>query len=223
MGLDLIVNCAACYNRFKTANYEIKKSPALYEEVARILGKPYDGSVNVYHFTEVLLRDLGVVKLQKSIKRSLNGLKVACYYGCYMVRPPEVTGYDDPENPSSLETLVDLMGGESLEWSGKVDCCGGGVALTRTDIALRRSGTIIEMAKEAGAECIAVTCPMCQASLDLRQSDIEKVIGRKLSLPVVYITQLLGLCLGLHVKELGFDKLMVEPSVVFNAIGAVVK
>jgi heterodisulfide reductase subunit B2 len=218
MGLDVVVNCAACYNRFKTANYEIKHSDALFQDVSRILGKPYDGSVEVYHFIEILLKDFGIPKLKKMIKHSLNGLKVACYYGCYIIRPHEITGFDDPENPTSLETLVDIMGGESLEWAGKVDCCGGGVSLTRTDIAVKRSGAIIEMARDAGADCIAVVCPMCQASLDLRQKDIEKAMGKTLNMPVVYITQLLGLCLGISKKELGFNRLMVEPTVVFKAI-----
>jgi heterodisulfide reductase subunit B2 len=223
MGLDVVVNCAACYNRFKTANYEIKHSDALYQEVSRILGKPYDGSVEVHHFIEILLKDFSVPKLKKMIKYSLNGLKVACYYGCYIIRPHEITGFDDPENPTSLETLVDIMGGESLEWAGKVDCCGGGVSLTRTDIAVQRSGSIIEMAKDAGADCIAVVCPMCQASLDLRQTDIEKALGKKLNMPVVYITQLLGLCLGISKKELGFNRLMVEPTAVFKAMGETTK
>jgi heterodisulfide reductase subunit B len=219
MGLDVVVNCAACYNRFKTANYEIRRSDALYQEVSRILGKPYDGSVEVYHFIEILLKDFGIPKLKKMIKHSLNGLKVACYYGCYIIRPHEITGFDDPENPTSLETLVDIMGGESLEWAGKVDCCGGGVSLTRTDIAVQRSEAIIGMAKDAGADCIAVVCPMCQAGLDLRQKDIEKTMGKTLNMPVVYITQLLGLCLGISKKELGFNRLIVEPTVVFKAMG----
>jgi heterodisulfide reductase subunit B len=219
MGLDMVVSCAACYSRSKSANYEVANSSAMRERVNRLLGQPYDGSVPVRHFVEVLLKDIGVARLRKSFKQSLNGLKVACYYGCYLVRPPEVTQFDDPENPTILENLVGAMGGESLDWPGKVDCCGGGLNLTRTDITVQRSGSIIEMAHQAGADCIAVACPMCQTSLDLRQKDIEKATGKRYNMPVVYITQLIGLCLGIPPRELGLDRLMVAPGAVVKAAG----
>jgi heterodisulfide reductase subunit B len=220
MGLDMVVNCAACYNRSKTANYEVSTSAAMRESVGQLLGQPYDGSVAVRHFVEVLLKDIGVARLRKSFKKSLNGLKVACYYGCYLVRPPEVTRFDDPENPTILENLVEAMGGESLDWPGKVDCCGGGLNLTRTDITVQRSGAIIDMAQAAGADCITVACPMCQTSLDLRQKDIEKAAGKSYNMPIVYISQLLGLCLDISPEELGLDRLMVMPTAVTKAIGA---
>jgi len=219
MGMDVVVNCAACYNRFKTANYEVKNSPIMRDQVSKILGYTYDGSVPIRHFIEILLQDVGSARLRKSIKRNLNGLKVACYYGCYLVRPHDITQFDDPENPTSMEKLIDLMGGESLEWSGKVDCCGGGLNLTQTDITIERSKAVIDMAIDAGAECIAVVCPMCQASLDIRQVDIAKATGKKYDMPIVYITQLLGLCLNIPEKELGFKRLMTPADSVFKAVG----
>jgi heterodisulfide reductase subunit B2 len=220
MGMDMVVNCAACYNRSKSANYEVTHSAAMRERVGQALGQPYDGSVEVRHFAEVLVKDIGLAKLRKRIKQPLSGLKVACYYGCYLLRPPEVTNFDDPENPTILESLVEAMGGESLDWPGKVDCCGGGLNLTRTDITVQRSATIIDMAKAAGAECITVACPMCQTSLDLRQKDIEKATGKRYDMPIVYITQLLGICLGISPKDLGFDRLMVPPNAVLKAAAA---
>ena len=181
-------------------------------------GSDYDGSVAVRHFVEVLLEDVGTAKLKKSLKNSLHGLKVASYYGCLLVRPPEVMRFDDPEDPTSLDRLVTAMGGESLEWPGKVECCGGGLNLTRTDVVVRLSASIAEAAKASGADCIAVACPMCQASLDLRQKDIEKTTGKSINLPVVYITQLLGLCLDIPGKELGLNRLMVEPTAITSAV-----
>jgi len=218
MGLDTIVTCAACYNRMKTSNHEVSTSPAMKAKVADSIGKEYDGSVAVKHFIEVLLSEYGLNKLRKHFTQSLNGLKVACYYGCFLVRPHEVTGFDDPENPTSLDKLVTAMGGVGLDWPHKVECCGGGLNLTRTDVVVKLSGSILEMAKASGADCIAVACPMCQASLDLRQKDIEKETGKKLDIPVVYITQLLGLCLGIPQKELGLSRLMVEPKAILQAI-----
>jgi len=218
MGLDTIVTCAACYNRMKVANHEIKYSAEIRSLVADRVGKEYDGSVAVRHIIEVLLEDLGLDKIKKALKKSLNGLKVACYYGCLLVRPNDVTGFDDAENPTSMDRLVSAIGGESLEWPYKVECCGGGLNLTRTDVAVRLSGKIVDMAVRAGAGCIAVACPMCQASLDLRQSDIKKQTGLKTDMPIIYLTQLLGLCLDIPRKELGLNRLMVSPEEVIQQI-----
>ena len=218
MGMDMVVNCAACYNRSKVANYEIISSEEIRESVADNLGETYDGSVPVRHFIEILLKDIGPVKLRKKIVNPLKDLKVAAYYGCYLVRPPEATNFDDPENPTIIESLIDVMGGENVEWSGKVDCCGGMQNLTRTEITVRRSAAVIEMAQAAGAECIAVACPMCQISLDVRQADMEKLLGRQYNMPVIYVTQLLGLAMGLSPTELGLNKLMVNPLAVLNKV-----
>jgi len=219
--LDVVVNCAACYNRMKTANHSIRSSPAVRTQVSEAIGHDYDGSVEVRHMIEVLLEDLGPDGLRKKFKRSLRGMKVASYYGCLLVRPPEVTRFDDPENPTSLDRLVTAIGGESLDWPGKVECCGGGLNLTRTDVAVRLSGSIVESAATSGADCIAVACPMCQTSLDLRQKDIARRAGKEYNLPVVYITQLLGLCLGISPRALGLSRLVVSPSAVVKATRAV--
>ncbi len=144
MGMDMVVNCAACYNRSKVANYEIINSEQMRRSVADSLGEPYDGSVPVRHFVEILLKDIGPARLRKKIIKPLNGLKVAAYYGCYLVRPPEATNFDDPENPTILERLIDVTGAANVEWSGKVDCCGGMQNLTRTEITVRRSAGVIE-------------------------------------------------------------------------------
>ena len=217
MGMDMVVNCAACYNRSKVANCEIVNSEEMRRSVTDSLGEPYDGSVAVRHFVEILLKDVGAAALRKKIVRPLTGLKVAAYYGCYLVRPPEATNFDDPENPTILERLIDVTGAENVEWSGKVDCCGGMQNLTRTEITVRRSAAVIEMAQAAGAQCIAVACPMCQISLDVRQADMEKLLGRKYNMPVIYLTQLLGLALGIAPEKLGFDRLMVSPAAVLRA------
>jgi heterodisulfide reductase subunit B2 len=218
MNLDMVVNCAACYNRSKNTNYEVVNSPDVRKKVKNALGQDYDGSVAVRHFVEVLSHDLSPAKLKKAVKQPLNGLKVASHYGCYLLRPPEVTGFDNPENPTLLENLVEAVGGEALEWPGKVECCGGALNLTRTDITVARSAAIIEMAQAAGAECIVTACPMCQTSLGLRQQDMEKISGKTYNMPVLYITQLIGLSLGIPPKELGINRLMVPPKAVFQAL-----
>ncbi len=217
MGMDMVVNCAACYGRSKAANYEIVNSSQTRRAVADSLGEPYDGSVQVRHFVEILLKDVGAAALRKKIVNPLTGLRAAAYYGCYLVRPPEVTNFDDPENPTILERLIDVAGAENVEWSGKVDCCGGMQNITRTEITVRRSAAVIEMAQTAGADCIVVACPMCQISLDVRQADMEKFLGKKYDMPVIYLTQLLGLALGIPPEKLGCDKLMVSPAAILKA------
>jgi heterodisulfide reductase subunit B len=218
MGLDMVVNCAECYGRTKAANHEVKSSEVIRTRIADALGEDYDGSVRVRHFVEILVEDIGLPTLRKKIKRSLNGLKVACYYGCYLVRPHEVTGFDDPENPVYLDRLVTALGGEAIEWPGKVDCCGGGLSLTRTDVTAQLTGSILEMARASGAECVGVACPMCQNSLDLRQKDAEKATGQTYNIPVLYVTQLVGLCLGISPQKLGLGRLIVAPSTILNVI-----
>ena len=220
MKLDMVVNCAACYNRMKVANHEISTHAEVRRDVRDALERDYDGSVKVRHLLEVLLEDVGLPTITKSLKRTLNGLKVACYYGCLLVRPPEILQFDDAENPKSLDRLVTAMGGLSLEWPCKVDCCGGSLSLSRTDVVLRLTESIIDMAVQVGADCIAVSCPMCQINLDVRQQDINKLAGKNYRMPVIYITQLLGLCLGLRRGELGFEKLMVPAANVFKKNGS---
>jgi heterodisulfide reductase subunit B len=218
MKLDMLVNCAACYSRMKVANHEIMAHSEIRQGVREALDRDYDGSVKVRHLLEVLLEDVGLPAIKRAVKRPLNGLKVACYYGCLLVRPPKILKFDDPENPTSLDRLVTAMGGTSLEWPCKVECCGGGLSLSRTDVVVELTGSIIDMAASVGADCIAVSCPMCQVNLDLRQQDINKQTGKNYQIPIVYITQLLGLCLGIDPGELGFNQLMIPASVVLEKV-----
>lgn len=219
MDMDVVVNCAACYSRLKMANYQIQNHPGMREKVAGAMGRDYDGSVRVRHLVEVLLEDYGVDALKQAVTRPLNGLAVAAYYGCLLVRPHEVTGFDDPENPTSLESLIAAAGGTGLDWPCKVDCCGNSLSMTtRSDLVVGFVDTIVGMAVAAGARCIVVACPLCQVNLDVRQEDIRQTLGRDYSIPVIYITQLLGLSLGLPPGELGLEKLVVSPAVIEEAM-----
>jgi len=218
MGLDMVVFCAACYNRMKVANHEIRNNPEIRKDVADALGEDYDGSVRVLHFTEVLTKEIGIQKIKRRFTHSLNNLKVASYYGCLLVRPENVTGFDDPENPMLLDTLVKEMGGTYVDWPYKTECCGGGLAISRTDVVLELSGSLIGMAKMAGAQCIAVACPMCQINLDMRQREISKIKNTDLEMPVVYISQLIGLCLGISPRKLGMNKCIVSPKPVIGSV-----
>jgi heterodisulfide reductase subunit B len=220
MDLDVVVNCAECFSRLKIAGHEMEHNLEIRGKVEDVTGRTYLGPVKVRHFMDVLLNDVGIESLSEKISHSLNGLNVACYYGCLLVRPPSITQFDNSENPVFMDRLVDSLGGNSLEWPHKVECCGGGLALTRTDVVVGLTDSIIGMAKASGADCIAVACPMCQINLDMRQADIQKETGRQYDMPVIYISQLIGLCLGIPHKELGINKLMVAPKAIIETIKA---
>jgi len=158
-----------------------------------------------------ILAGLPAAEVAKAIRRPLKGLKVACYYGCLLSRPPEVTQFDDAENPTALDNLLAAAGAEPVDWPHKTECCGASYSITNTDIVLRLSRRILAMAREAGADCIVTACPLCQLNLDMRQADIEKQTNEKFGLPVFYFTQLLGVALGLAPRQLGLPSLLVDP------------
>lgn len=214
MRMDVVTCCAACYSRLAAANLAIRQDAKLRASVADSIGTDYAGNVRVRHFMQVLNDDIGVGEVRDSITNALGGLKVACYYGCLLTRPKELSILSDTEDPQLMEGILAAAGAEPIEWPYKTECCGASFSITRTDTVKRLSGDILRMAKDSGADCIAVACPLCQTNLDLRQSDIEAATGEKIGLPVFYFTQLLGLALGLSQRELGIDRLMTDPSAV---------
>lgn len=211
-GQDLVVCCAACYGRLASANKALEDDENLRAEVAKVTGQAYDGGVRVRHFLQVLKEDVGFAEIRDRVEKSLNGLKVACYYGCLLTRPKEMSILDDPEDPQIIEELLSAVGADPIEWPFKTECCGASLSITRTDTVKRLTGEILKMAKQSGAECIAVACPLCQTNLDLRQAEIEQASGEQIGLPVFYFTQLLGRAFGLSDSELGIGKLMTDPA-----------
>ena len=161
------------------------------------------------HFIDVLVQDVGLEKVTEAKQRDLD-LKVACYYGCLLNRPPKVTELDDPEDPRFMDDLLRAAGMETVDWPYKTECCGATFSLTRTEIVLRLCADILQMAAEAEVDCISVACPLCHANLDMRQSDIKKKLGLDYQIPVFYFTQLLGMALGLEKSDLGIGRGLVS-------------
>ncbi len=219
LGLDTLVCCAACYSRFKAANKAMSSNEDSRAQVNEIVGSPYNGEVRVRHFLDVLVTEYGLDALREKMSRQLTGLRVAAYYGCLLVRPPEVVEFDDPENPTSMDELTTALGAEAVDWPYKTECCGGSLALTRTDVVLKLSRDILQMAADEGAECIVVACPLCQSNLDLRQAQINKRYETEFVLPILYFTQLVGLGLGMGARELGLNKLTVSPQKLLHTGG----
>jgi heterodisulfide reductase subunit B len=217
-GKTVAVACAACYSRLKTANHHIAGDQALRNQVAAVIGSDYSGQTQVLHLLEILCRDVGRQRIAKAVRRPLSGLKVACYYGCLLSRPPEITGFDDAENPMLMDQLIETIGATPIDWPHKTECCGASYSIAETSIVLQLSNEILSMAKAAGVDCIATACPLCQLNLDMRQKDIEGEYSKKYNLPVFYFTQLLGLALGCSDDELSLRSLVVDPQPVLSKL-----
>ena len=209
MGLPVMAVCASCYARLRTANHKVRSDPRERARVERITQSPYDGSVEVRHVLDVLVNEVGVKEIRRRVERPLSGLRVACYYGCLLSRPPEVVAFDDPEHPSAMEELLAAAGAEPVEWPFQTECCGAALSMTHAAVVSRLGHKLLSMARQAGAECVAVACPLCQVNLDLRQSDARKAHGEFPETPALYVTQLLGLALGLSDQQLGIGALTV--------------
>jgi heterodisulfide reductase subunit B len=219
-GLPLMTACASCYARLRTANYKIRDDDAARQRVERITGAAYDGRVEVRHVLDVLVNDLGLAAIRARVRRPLEGLRVASYYGCLLARPPEIVAFDDPDHPTCLDDLVLAAGAQSVTWPYKTECCGASLAMTESGVVSRLGHRLLSMARQAGAECIVVACPLCQMNLDLRQPDAAKAHGPLPQTPVLYFTQLLGLALGLSAKELGLRALSISADALLGDRGA---
>jgi heterodisulfide reductase subunit B len=217
-GETVAVCCAACYSRLKAANHEIARDAKVRRQVADIIGADYDGRTPVRHLLEILARDIGPEKIAEHVKRPLAGLKAVSYYGCLLSRPPEVTNFDDAENPVLMDQVVAACGAEALDWPHKTECCGASYSITDVGIVQSLTREILAMAKASGADCIVTACPLCQLNLDMRQKEIEAKFGESYGLPVFYFTQVLGLALGLDAKALGLSSLVVDPTALVSRI-----
>ena len=164
----------------------------------------------VFHVLDVLVNHYGADAIRAKVTKPLGGLRVASYYGCLLTRPPEIVAFDEPEHPTAMDDLVSAIGGTPITWPYKTECCGASLAMTNGGAACRLGYRLMAMARDCGAECLAVACPLCQVNLDLRQTDLRAGHEDLPEIPVLYLTQLLGLSLGLSGKEVGLTALTVS-------------
>jgi heterodisulfide reductase subunit B len=209
--LDAVaVPCAACFSRFKTGAHEVARDPAVADDVRSVVGRGYDGGVNVQNLVDVYHDAVGLEALAAKVKRPFKGLKVACYYGCLLTRPPEVTLAEDPEYPTHMDAVVEALGCTAIDWSYKTDCCGASLALTEQDIVDDLVARIVNDARACGAEAIAVACPLCQVNLDGRQTEIARKDSTWVGVPVLFLSQLVGRAIGLDEKTIGLSKHLID-------------
>ena len=216
-GLTVVVPpCSGCYKVLRTASKALQADPALRQKVnAALPGHELEGNVTVKHPLYVIVQDYGLERL--SVTRPLKGLKVACYYGCWLVRPRDE--FDSSERPQAMDQLMQALGAEPIPYSAKTRCCGGAVLLSHTHVVVDLIGRILLAAKEEGADCVALACPMCQVALDAYQSQAEKKLGRRIDLPILYFTQLMGLALGVDRDSLGLERHIVSPMPLLERMG----
>jgi len=213
--------CPSCFIRHRTAIHDVRDDAGLKEQVAARMHYVPAEEIEVEHLLTTITERVGYESIAQAVARPLTGLKVVCYYGCVITRPPKITGAENYEYPMSMDRLVETLGAESLDWSYKTECCGASLVFTQLPIALGMSRKILRNAEDVGAEAIVVACPLCHANLDMRQQQINEQFGEDFHMPILYFTQLMGLAFGIEPRKLGIDKHLVNASPLLQAMGLI--
>ncbi|ACK70136.1 CoB--CoM heterodisulfide reductase [Gloeothece citriformis PCC 7424] len=207
---DLLASCSGCYNKSAKAAKALKNDSERNRitPILSDMGIPVTNpNIRVRNVVDVLAHDLDI---STYVKKPLKGLKVACYYGCLLTRPADITGWDSPVFPMSMDKLAQKCGAEVVDFRSKTKCCGGPILIPKEDVAYELTKALLDEAKSLEADCIVLACPLCSTNLELRQPDIEKKYNVKYSLPILYITELIGLALGISPRKLGIDKHIIS-------------
>lgn len=209
MGLDMVTPCAMCFNRLRFSQQALKKQ--LYDVPWQV-----SADLQVHDMTRYMAADAALRLIAERVLRPLNKLKVLCYYGCQMVRPPKITGYTDFENPQTLDRIMKTLGAQVRDWSFKSTCCGASIGIGRRDIRNALTNRILDKARQAGAEAIVVSCPLCQTNLDTVQGS-----SPQRRLPVFYFTELMRLAFCEEADSAWFGTHITDPRPLLGAKGLV--
>ncbi len=200
---EIFAPCAACSHRLIQTNHELSEDKALAGKINGVIDKDYRGGVRVLNLIEALLEF--APDLASKITMKFDGLKVACYYGCLLLRQPKVMKFDDPEQPSTMEKITAMLGTEPLDWPFKTECCGAGLSMSGKDAVVDLTHKVLENVAYHGAQAIIVACPMCHSNLDMRQINVNQRYSHY-DIPILYLSQIVGLALGISAGELGINK-----------------
>lgn len=208
----VLVPCSACYSRMLQTAEKMRLDDGAAREINDVI-QPlrYLGTVQIKNILEILRDEIGPGEILRAKRRDLAGLRVVCYYGCYLTRTPHAASFDDRENPRTMERLLELLGAEPVEWPYKTDCCGAGFSLSEEPFSTQLCEKLYDMALRVGAEAMVATCPLCQTNLDLNQDRLRREKGISFNLPVFYITDLLGLALGCDLGARQWRAHFVDP------------
>ncbi|MFQ6076421.1 MAG: CoB--CoM heterodisulfide reductase iron-sulfur subunit B family protein [Candidatus Bathyarchaeia archaeon] len=221
-GLDLISTCSICSLNLSKAEDRLRGDPETRSRVNDILSKfglKYTGEAKVRHLIDVIVHDIGFDALKEKMVRPLNGLKAAPFYGCQLIRPPEITRFDNPERPHLFDDLINAVGAESVDYVYKTKCCGGVLYLIDVELAQSLAKECLLDAKYSGADCMVTACPICHYMLDAHQLNIEKNNATRIDLPVLHFTQLLGLALGISPDDLKLTQNCVATEGILRSLG----
>jgi len=201
---EIVAPCPLCSEGMLGAMKKIAESKKTRADIERIIGRKLSGDIKVLNIVQAidLTRDLW----EPRVKDKKSPIKAACYYGCLLVRPPDIVEFDEAEDPKSIETLVKEFGFEPVNWEFRTECCGGGFTVSNAEDVATLVGRIYEDAMLHGADCIVAVCPMCLANLEMRAGEASRKFGRKFELPIVYLTDLLGMAIGMKPSDYGLDK-----------------
>lgn len=204
-GRHIMMPCAACFNRHATASHVLATDPLQRQKIEDLLDFSLGDTVGVRPLLDVIAGEVGLERVATYVKRPLDGLQVVAYYGCLLVRPAQVTGFENPEHPSFMGRLLETLGATSCPWAYATSCCGGALSLTQPEVAARLVRRLADRAREAGAAAIVTTCPLCQLNLEMRQD------GQEEALPIFYVTEVMGLAFGLADAPKWWSKHLIDP------------
>ncbi|MBE0430079.1 MAG: CoB--CoM heterodisulfide reductase iron-sulfur subunit B family protein [Thermoleophilia bacterium] len=201
----MVAPCAGCYTRHKYAQQQLVRNEEHRTKVENALHEPLRYQTRIMNIIELFNEEIDPEEMSRRARSRLENVRLGTYYGCVLTRPAEVLGFDDPKDPVSMEPLLAATGAEIPYFPFKTECCGSYMGLAKKEIVLRASRRIIEVALECGIDALVTACPLCHQNLDLRQGQINRAFGTKYELPVLYLSQALGLGLGMAPEELGID------------------
>ena len=222
LDLPLMTICSTCIGCLRKSNKKLSDNEGYRAEVNAVLesgGHTYHGGVDVTHILDVIIKEVGIDNLRDMVKKPLTDLRIAPFYGCYILRPADIMGIDDPDNPTSMERVIDALGATPVDYSGKTRCCGFPIGLENEEASFKMAGKHIGEAKDKSADCMVTPCPLCHMNLDLQQPGVSRVINRQLDMPILHLPQMVGLALGISPKELGFNKHMIPTQNVLAKLG----
>jgi heterodisulfide reductase subunit B len=204
LGLDMAVACPMCFKRLALSRKMLQE---------KRVDDPWRLKLNqnIFDLARFLASAEMLEKIRNEVKRPLHALRVVCYYGCQVVRPPKITGYTDYENPRHLDLLAEATGAASIDWSYKATCCGASMGIPKKEIGLTLVGKLLAAAHAAGARAIVACCPLCHSNLDLFQPELRERHGWDWQLPILYYTELLGIAFQLKGIEAGLASHLVDP------------
>jgi heterodisulfide reductase subunit B len=206
--LDLYVPCAMCHLALSDCQHVLEKNPAMKERINSQLAAEdlkYTGKRQIVHTIDLLYDHVGIEKIKEHVKKPLTGLKIAAHYGCHLIRPSEIGRPDDAENPQKIESILKVIGAEPVNYPEKLDCCGAPLLANLPESALTKTGQKLQAIQEQGIQGIVDVCPWCHKMFDSRQTKAGETVATKLEVPVLYLTQLLGVAFGISGEKLGLD------------------